>query len=163
MDVVVDTNVPLAANRAAPQATERCVAACARELMSIQETHTLVLDDAWEILKEYMAHLRSEGQPGVGDAFLRWTLRNRGNPDRCTLVHITPEADSFSEFPKSSELAGFDLSDHKYVAVAIVHPNHPPILNATDSDWWHYREALNQHGVSIQFVCPDIQFKRSGT
>ncbi len=40
----------------------------------------LVLDDMWRIIGEYMQNLRSSGEPGVGDAFLRWVLTNKDNP-----------------------------------------------------------------------------------
>ncbi len=155
MNIIVDTNVPVVANKAAPQASPQCVANCVRKLQQIQQEHTLVLDDDWHILKEYMDNLRSDGQPGVGDAFLRWVLTNKNNPQRCTLVSITPQDNGFVEFPSDPQLNGFDPSDQKFVAVAIAHPEHPPILNATDSDWWLYRQALSHHGVCVEFVCPD--------
>ena len=159
MNVIVDTNVPIVANTGAVQASVRCVTNCSERLAEIKREHTLVLDDGWHILGEYMNNLRSTGQPGVGDAFLKWVLTNRGSPLRCELVRITPQGESFAEFPADPELAEFDLSDRKFVAVAIVHPEHPPVLNATDSDWWHYREALERHGVSVDFVCPDYEFR----
>ena len=52
------------------------------------------------------------------------------------------------------ELADFDLSDRKFVAVALTHATNPPVVNATDSDWHHHREALLRHGVRIESVCP---------
>ena len=119
----------------------------------------LVIDDGWEILSEYMANLRSQGQPGPGDAFLKWVLTNYPNSDRCIRVSICrDEQFGYAEFPTDPDLAGFDLSDRKFVAVAVAHPEHPPILNATDSDWWHYRDALGRHGIQIKFVCPDAPF-----
>ncbi|MEA3308367.1 MAG: hypothetical protein U9Q70_02485 [Chloroflexota bacterium] len=42
--------------------------------------------------------------------------------------------------------------------MALVHPEHPLVVNATDSDWWNYQDALAAHGVGIEFVCPDAQF-----
>ena len=159
MNVIVDTNVPIVANRCAPQASVWCVAICSEKLAEIREEHTLVLDDGWHILGEYMHNLCSEGQPGPGDAFLKWVLTNRANPERCELVPITSQDEGFAEFPGDRELADFDPSDRKFVAVAIAHPEHPHIQNATDSDWWHYREVLEGHGVSVDFVCPDYDFK----
>ena len=160
MKVIVDTNVPIVANKAAIQASGICVLACVRWLNDIQCYHTLVLDDGWYILREYMGRLRSEGQPGVGDAFLKWVLTNRSNPLRCEQVHITAIHDpldgrAFSEFPDDAALAGFDRSDRKFVAVAQAHPEHPSILNAVDPDWWQYYDALLRHGIRIEFICPD--------
>ncbi len=159
MTIIVDTNVPLVANRAAPQASPACVANCAQRLRQVQTNDILVLDEGWLILNEYMHKLHSSGQPGVGDAFLKWVLTNKSNPRRCCWVHLTPQGDAFAEFPGAPDLDGFDVSDRKFVAAACAHPEHPAILNATDSDWWHYRDALQQHGVRVDFVCPDVDFK----
>lgn len=159
MHLVVDTNVPKTANGdATPQATIDCVVACGRKLKELQASHTVVLDDGWHILREYMGQLRSSGQPGIGDAFLKWVLTNQANPLRCVHVPITSTADgrSFVEFPQDPALASFDPSDHKFVAVALAHPANPPILNATDSDWWHHHAALTTHNLRIEYLCPDV-------
>ena len=159
MHVVVDTNVPKTANGdETPQASVTCVAACALKLDEIRSSHVLVVDDGWRILKEYMGQLSSDGQPGAGDDFLAWILINRTNPHHCIQIPITPTADgySFAEFPHDPALAGFDPSDHKFVAVALAHPQTPPILNATDSDWWHHHAALTAHNLRIEYLCPDV-------
>ncbi len=163
MKVIVDTNVPVVANKAAPQASETCITLCAHRLRDIQKEGTVVLDDGWHILREYQANLRSIGQPGVGDAFLKWVLINRSNPHRCEQVHITPMdivlyPGSFVEFQVTPDLAGFDPSDCKFAAVAVAHHEHPPILNATDSDWWYHREALACHNIRVECICPDAPF-----
>lgn len=163
MKYVVDTNVPVAANGRSEQVSADCMARCARWLVEIQGKHVLVLDDGWHILTEYQENLRSAGQPGPGDAFFRWVLTNRENRLRCRKVHITcSDVNSdrlFIEFPDDSRLVGFDRSDQKFVAVALARKPHPIVLNATDSDWWNFREALGQHGLQIEFVCPDARFQ----
>ena len=149
------------ANRRAEQASQQCILACTQRLHDIAAGHdVLVLDDGWHILREYQNHLRSDGQPGPGDAFLKWVLTNRANPERCELVHITPAVDlgGFAEFPTDPALEGFDPADHKFVAVAVAHHEHPPILNAVDAGWWLYRHVLNNHGIQVVFVCPDAPF-----
>lgn len=166
MMYIVDTNVPLVANDAAPQASASCIAICARKLDEIRKQHVLVLDDDWHIINEYTNNLRSSGQPGAGDAFLKWVLTNRDNPRRCSRVHLTPggaqDEQDFAEFPRDPALTGFDPSDRKFVAVAVAHGEHPPILNAHDSDWWEYRQALAQYHVRVEFLCPDAPFMRGG-
>ena len=119
-------------------------------------TGKIVLDDGYLILSEYQARLRSEGQPGEGDAFLKWVLTNRANPERCDHVHINPTEDgnSFAEFPDDLGLRDFDRSDRKFVAAARAHPDSPPILNAVDTDWWLFRAALARNGVEVEFLCP---------
>jgi hypothetical protein len=163
MRYIVDTNVPLVANGAAPQASPACTATCAQRLYDLTRQHTLVIDDGWHIIGEYQHRLRSSGQPGVGDAFLKWVLTNWSNPSRCEMVHITPAADDangrgFAEFPDDPALAGFDPSDHKFAAVAAAHTKHPPVLNAVDSDWWLYRASLERHHIQVSFLCPDAPY-----
>ena len=106
MKVIVDTNVAVVANgrQKSPQASPACVISCAGHLHDLQLHHTLVIDDGWRILREYLRELSPSGQPGVGDAFLKWVLTNQANPARCAQVHITPRGSpqpesEFCEFP----------------------------------------------------------------
>ena len=157
MYVIADTNVPIVANGKSPQASPDCVINCVRRLMQIQQNEILVLDDRWLIIQEYQKNLSSSGQPGVGDAFLKWVLTNQYNPKRCQRIQITEISEyNFAEFPNDPNLAGFDLSDRKFVAVAIAHPQKPPILNAVDSDWRDFRNQLASHGVQVEFICLDL-------
>jgi hypothetical protein len=133
--VIVDTNVPVVANRKTAQASPTCVASCIRTIQEVRSHRILVIDDAWRILREYIANLRSTGQPGVGDAFLKWVLTNRDNPLHCTQIPLTPapapaEDTDFAEFPDDERLAAFDRSDRKFAALAREHAAHPPIYNA---------------------------------
>ena len=41
----------------------------------------------------------------------------------------------------------------KFLAVAAAHEEHPPILQAFDSKWWGWRDALAQVGISVHFLC----------
>jgi len=157
MIAVVDTNVPIVANgKRSPQASLECVATCARRLDALMKTGKLVLDDGWLILNEYKKHLRSSGQPGPGDAFLKWVLTNRRNPNRCELVTITPhgsDPNNFVEFPPDPRLNGFDPADRKFVAVSRARLPHPPILQAVDPGWWKFRKVLAENGVTTEFLC----------
>lgn len=156
MPVVVDTNVLIAANgRDCPQSTPACQLTCIQRLNTIRQQDTIVIDNRWRILREYQYKVSPTGQPGVGDAFLKWVLTNQGNPAHCQQVAIIETSEgSFQEFPNTPALQGFDPSDHKFVAVALTHPAHPPILNAVDSDWQIFAAALTEAGVSVQQLCP---------
>jgi hypothetical protein len=158
--VVVDTNVAVVANGRSEQASPDCVLNCARQLRRITSgAEKLVLDDQWMIIREYQSNLRFSGQPGVGDAFLKWVLTNRYNAERCELVSITLIIDesgmTFEEFPSDPALSGFDRDDRKFVAVALAHSQKPPILEAVDTGWWVFRKALCRNGVKVKFVCED--------
>jgi len=155
MHRVIDTNVLIVANnRESPQASYECIISCIKWLQSFEKSGILVIDNNWLIIKEYQNKVNSSGQPGVGDAFLKWILLNRSNPHRCEKVQITQIAEyEFKEFPKSESLQKFDPSDRKFVAVALTHPQRPAIANAVDSDWYIHKDPLSEHGIEIEFLC----------
>ena len=156
MELVVDTNVAVVANGMSEQASPECVSKCAVRLSQLMRKGKLVLDDGRRILKEYMANLRSAGQPGPGDAFLKWVRTNYSNPERCNLVQITPKDSSetdFEQFPPDTALADFDKTDRKFVAVALAHHEKPAILQAVDTKWWEVKESLVEAGVTVDFLC----------
>ena len=157
---IVDTNVLLVASKKAPQASETCELSCEKYLQNLMHTGVLVIDSHWLIIKEYMNKNSQSGQPNAGDKFLKWVLLNHTNPNRCGKVTITQIAENdFVEFPRSPDLAKFDPSDRKFVAVALTHPAKPAIANAVDSDWRNYEIALADHGVSLNFLCPELAAK----
>jgi hypothetical protein len=134
----------------------KCVQACATALHEITRTGLLVIDAGGLIFDEYKAHLSFAGQPGAGDYFFKWLSDNRYKPDR--VAQVTLDGDpirqgEFSAFPDDPALATFDRSDRKFVAVALAHPDRPPILNAVDRDWSDHRVALERNGVRIRFLC----------
>ncbi len=156
MSVVIDTNVLVVGNRRHPAASLACIQACTQRLEMARKGVTLI-DDGLRILDEYRQHCSFSGQPGLGDAFFKWLWNNQANDDVCARVAITPhEERGFVEFPDAEELAGFDASDRKFVAVAPGSGTQPPVLNASDTDWWQHRSALEQHGVRIEFLCPEL-------
>lgn len=156
--VVMDSNVAFVGNRQAEQAGPGCILACVDRMARIREHEKLVLDDGGRILEEYP---RPTGQPGLGDAFVKWVWTNLFDPKVCRLVQIEPhEERGFAEFPDDEDLAGFDQDDRKFVAVAVAAASAsgklPPILNASDRDWWDHRDALARHGVDVEFLCPEL-------
>ncbi len=157
---VVDTGVLLTANKRAEVSLE-CVHECGKALNHIMVNGHIFLDTGWRIIKEYGNKLVPNGDdPGVGNEFLEWVLTNRSNPNRCTCVPITPSADdryNFDEFPTHHELRNFDPSDRKFVAVSASHGQRhgesPPILHAVDSKWWGWKDALDDCGIHVEFLC----------
>ena len=159
MMVVVDTNVVVVANGRSEQASADCVEICGERLEEIMHGEVkLVLDNRWIILGEYMQNLRSSGVD-VGDRFLGWILVNKD--ERCDLVSITPvngSENEFEEFPDDLALDNFDPDDRKFIAVAVSHPEKPPILQAVDSQWWDFRNTFRRNGIIVEFICEeDIQ------
>ncbi len=156
---VVDTNVAVVANGRSVQADPKCVLASLQALRNAMSS-IVCIDDGLRILAEYMSNLSLAGQPGVGDAFMKWVHENQAVAERVERVQITDSATDptdFDEFPIDAELNGFDRSDRKFVAVALASMYSPSVLNSVDSDWWDFREPLKRNGVRIHFVC-DRQF-----
>ena len=159
MIVVVDTNVPKVANgkRESPQASKTCRAICIDRVERIMRgEETVVLDRDWAILSEYMDNLNESGQPGTGDEFLLWVLRNRES--RCEWVSITRTAgleNEYDEFPVDPDLDKFDADDRKFVAAARAHSDYTaPILQAVDGGWRAFceraRQTRGEGGVSVR-------------
>lgn len=157
---LVDTNVPKTANLAlAPDKVSDeltgCVLACIEAVEHVIKKRGLVIDAGDEIFAEYRQQLSMKGQPGVGDHFMKWVHDNRwGLPDS-DRVTITKNGESYDQFPDHEGLAQFDSSDRKFIAVANAHPDKPPILQATDSKWWGWKDLLAEVGVTVYFLCPD--------
>ena len=158
---VIDTNVAVTANAASTDAPPGCIAASGRALANVMQGGHLYLDAGGAIVKEYRANLGPRGEPGPGDEFLKWVLTNRSNTDRCLQVEI--QCDQTGEplgFPHTQELHSFDRSDRKFAVTALEYiarnsPQKAPVLNATDSDWWHHRIPLAEAGIELEFLCQD--------
>jgi hypothetical protein len=153
---VVDTNVATTANALNVSAGAACMAASAKALQAVMKSGHVFVDDGRRIIDEHRANLSDKGQPGPGDAFLRWLLTNEWNARRVTRVAITPrkgDAEDFVELPAPPDGVVYDRSDRKFLAVAAAHADRPPILQSFDSKWWGWTDALRAIGVSIHFLC----------
>lgn len=158
--MVIDTNVLMVANEDFPpeQADEDCVSACINRLIGIQNggsKEKVVLDEDDRLLDEYQQTLRSSQQPSTGHAFLHWLYQAGWNSALCDRVQITCTNESsqvFEEFPNHPDLAEFDVSDRKFVATANAHPEKPTILQAVDVKWMGWEKAMNECGLSIEWL-----------
>ncbi len=157
---LVDTNVPKTANLAlapdkVPHELTSCVLACVEAVEHVIKKRGLVIDAGDEIFDEYRQQLFMKGQPGVGDHFMKWVHDNRWSLPDSDRVTITKNGDSYDQFPDHESLAQFDSSDRKFIAVANAHQDKPPILQATDSKWWGWKDVLAEVGITVHFLCPD--------
>lgn len=157
---IVDTNVPKVANRALapdkiPQELTGCVLSCIEAVEHVINKGNLVIDAGGDIFDEYRQQLSMKGQPGMGDKFLKWVHDHQWKISEIDRVKITKTDGQYDQFPEHDGLKKFDLSDRKFVAVANAHPDKPTILQATDSKWWGWKEALAEVGIHVHFVCPD--------
>ena len=157
---LVDTNVPKTANLAlapdkVPDELTGCVLACVEAVEHVIKKRGLVIDAGDEIFDEYRQQLSMKGQPGVGDHFMKWVHDNRWSLPDSDRVTITKNGDSYDQFPDHEGLSDFDRSDRKFVAAANAHSAKPPILQATDSKWWGWKDVLAEVGLTVHFLCPD--------
>ena len=157
---LVDTNVPKVANLATQPDPEsdvpdKCILACIKAVEHVIQKKGLVIDAGDEIFDEYRQQLSMRGQPGVGDGFMKWVHDNRWKFPDVDRVTITRNGDSYEEFPDHDGLIQFDNSDRKFIAVANAHPAKPPVLQATDSKWWGWKDALKEVGITVRFLCSD--------
>ncbi len=161
MRCVVDTNVATTANGANPGAPPTCVAASAKALQAVMTKGHVFVDHGGgssKIVGEYRRNLCARGQPGPGDAFLRWLLTHEWSDQRVTRVAITPKTsdpEDYDELPAPRGGTVYDRSDRKFLAVAAAHAERPPILQSFDSKWWGWRGALEDIGVVVHFLCPE--------
>jgi hypothetical protein len=157
--VVVDTNVLVVANLKNHQAGPNCVLACVDALETVKEKRVVCIDSGARCFNEYFRHANRSGEPGLGDAFVKWLWERQAHPRHCEKVDITPkieDAGDFEEFPDDPSLNHFDRTDRKFVAVALRSRHQPTILNATDTDWWHFNAVLEKHKISVRFLCPEL-------
>jgi hypothetical protein len=157
---LVDTNVPVIANHTDDPATipddlVLCVQKCVDAVDHVMNKGSLVLDSGDEIYGEYLNNLCLSGRKGLGNAFMKWVHDNRWKFPDTDRVVITKNGESYDQFPDHDGLNTFDNSDRKFVAVANAHPAKPPILQATDSKWWGWKDALTDVGITVDFLCED--------
>ena len=169
--IVIDTNVLLVADGQANQMSPACKIECLNRLENVQANEQVVLDHQRMILNEYGNKLNpSRRPPSPGAAFLKWLLVNQCNPLHTTMVNLTPldnERTRFAEFPSDAALeAAFDPADRKFVAVASVHSERPPILESADSKWLGWESHLHRHGIRLELLCrselESIRNRRTG-
>jgi hypothetical protein len=151
--IIVDTNVPIVAN-GRPDGTGggpslACRLAAIDFLEETLRARFILLDMDGEIQAQYRRYLNPHGQPGVGDRFYLEILMSM--PNRVERLDLPFTDGAYDDFPDDQELAGFDLNDRVFAALA--RRAGAPVANATDSDWLHHLAALNRHGIEIKFVC----------
>lgn len=143
----------------AGQVDAACVDACVQRLNQIMQSGGLLVDNLDLILDEYCKALGHAGRPGAGEKFVKWASSNKANVAvvrqiEVARIDVPTSWRRFHQFPDQDNLSTFDPSDQKFVAVALASGVNPPILNASDSDWWNHRAALKAAGVNVEFLCP---------
>ena len=173
--VIIDTNVIVVANTEiredengklvavgmAEHASPACINTCKNRLTQIRSGATkVVLDDKERIIGEYRRNVEGSRQNRAGDLFWAWLMRIQWTEEKCTRVRITPlhgNGTEFEEFPADAALNDFDKDDRKFIAVAIAYARDyqqtASILQAVDTKWEDFIEALQRHGVEVERIC----------
>ncbi len=158
--VIIETNVAVVANGQNLDVVESCIDACKMFLIRAMRDHVTLLDANEEILHEYLGAISRQKPHGLGARFLIEALRQRYNEDRFRQIDL-PKTDSgeFVDFPDDPQLANFDPSDRKFVALA--QRTGTAVTNAIDSDWTNFIASLRANGIEVTFLCgcdPDNWF-----
>lgn len=155
MNIVVETNVAIAANGRNTHASLACQYACVEfleKLTDVKSRDAILLDDGELILEEYKRHLNYRGQPGVGDVFFKYLHNHMYSGNRIKLILVTPnniETQGFDELPENS----LDKSDRKFLAVALVGKG--ILFNAMDTDWQEQAAFIRNLGGTVEQLCPE--------
>lgn len=163
MNVVVETNVSIAANGRDTHASLTCQYTCIEFLEGLvaPNSHmTIVLDEQELIFNEYRNYLNYKGQPGVGDIFFKHLHDHKYLGEKVKLISITPIADEtrgFEELPANP----IDKSDRKFLAAAIV--ANAKVINALDTDWDEQAIFVDSMNITIEQLCPEHGHKAGGT
>lgn len=150
-DHVVDTNVLLVASAAHPYSPfdDSHVPSPEQQLVfewlvafRADNTRSLVLDDLFEIYKEYRNKLTDQdyGLQVVHEK-LQACLRQ---------VVVRWDTNGHAVVPRA--FATFDKSDRKLLAAALADPATISIVNAADSDWLEIEAELAAVGVEVVHV-----------
>lgn len=156
--IVLDTNVALVAVGAfevdGGQPTRQLKVWCLNQLDDIMNGRVkLIIDEAREFVSEYM---RKTPNFPLGEQFIKWLSQNMWQLGGVETVPIHKTTGGYEEFPADKDLQEFDLADRKFVAVAIAHPQKPPVLEATDGKWWKWEKTLSRHGIRVEFGDSDF-------
>jgi hypothetical protein len=159
--IIIDTNVPVLAGSQTediPEDQISCAIACnefIHRLISSNENQRVVLDYERRILTEYRNNCISKNEDGMSILFLNWIyeyLASRVAVERDLVSLVSIGEDTFSPYPENQKLKDFDPADRKFIALAFVHPEHPAIIEGTDSEWWGIRDELRHAGIVVRFL-----------
>lgn len=155
-EVVVDTNVWVKVDEVVAEtetdAEKQCVISCQEWLEHfIHSDDRLVVDnyDTHEILSEYRNNVR---RGGVAESIL-----NRLSSimfHRLVLKDIDFDQDKIAIVP--STLDQIHKNDRKFVAVAIECEPFATICHATDRGWVVHQQLLEEYGLTILGLCPEL-------
>ena len=153
-DVVIDTNVIVVADNGHSECGADCLSACIDRLERVKKFETVVVDEGFQIISEYLRQVCTSGKAKTpGGEFLKWLMHNLSNADHCLKIKLNQTGHGlFSESPAGFH--GFDKDDLKFLAVANTVIPKPTILQAVDTKWDAWSKEFNAAGITIENLCP---------
>jgi hypothetical protein len=140
--VIVDTNVWVTASGHSGR-TPDCAKRALNFIVGFQDSaDRLAVDHKWKIMGEYFDNINQQDVAFEIELLL---------PNRLEYCPIELDADGIAIVP--AKCAVHDLSDRKFVAVALAHEAHPPIYNASDEEWLEDQALLANCGVQVIHLC----------
>lgn len=154
--IILDTNVPVKASvspAVCPPDELEMQKACMEYMGKLIQTRNtrLVLDLDYEILKEYRNNVCKNSPMGM--LFLTWLNNYLGTILSEDFIKLEKnESGQYIDYPYDEDTKDFDESDKKFVALANVHAEKPPIIEAADGKWLGYENAFAKYGIHIEFL-----------
>ncbi len=153
-DFVLDANVWVMADRRIthelPREERDCIKACRDWLETfVQGKDRLVVDWDYEIISEYRRNISQSG-------FAELHLNRIESESISRFVRVNLDRDSNMHAVLPNGLTLDDPSDRKYVAAAVQLMPFAPIYNAADTDWAKERAQLEDYGLTIHELCPEL-------
>lgn len=154
IDYVIDTNVWVLSSRAISTLTLEEIRCYRKALQWLKDFSTsanrLCVDADHRILVEYRNNI---GQNTLAEQILNGLQRRPAPRIIRVPIQWAEEADPVALVPEALNI--LDRSDRKFAAVALAVEPHPPIINATDTDWAKAKDHLAAVGLTVEECCPD--------
>jgi hypothetical protein len=111
-------------------------------------TRQVVLDQNFTIYNEYRNKMSDQD-------FGLQVMKTKMELFLLRQVNIDYDSDGKGALPRDLKQVVYDEDDRKMVAVALADHGRSTIVNACESDWYDWEEALNQAGVVIEHLIDD--------
>jgi hypothetical protein len=161
--VILDTNVPVMASVAPNLCKDEELVMQKKCMEYIRQLTTkgdnkIVLDMKHEIMTEYENNVNKN--TSMGKLFFRWLYNYTPKMDMDDLLELKrDDRGRYKDYPYDEITKNFDESDKKFVALANLHGEKPPIIEAADGKWLGYVDAFAKYGIKIEFLDYDYANK----
>jgi len=147
---IIDTNVFVAANGGTDQLSEDDINRC-KSFVALLFSKTIISIDAKsEIFSEYFRYMNRSGQPGIGDAYVKYLWDRQCDKTVCELVDISKNKNGvYKQLKGKEDLICFDPNDLKFIAVYLGSKFNTTICNASDRDWEENKSLLAKYNINV--------------